>query len=125
VGVFEVVDERSAVLDETSVATHPNLQDADFAKVVCGPEQEAHSVVVAKEREQSAGACCVAVGLVRKEADGVAVVSDRVIGEQDEFAVIGVDLRFNDLQGVRGRRCRSERFLGHPVAAILARGRVS
>jgi hypothetical protein len=34
VGFFEVLDESSAVLNETSVASHPDLEDPAFADLV-------------------------------------------------------------------------------------------
>ena len=121
VGVLQVLDEGSAVLNESCVASDPDLEDTTLAELVCAPEDEAHAVAVAKKREETIVAAGVMVRSVGKEADAVAVVDDGMIGERDQAVEIRVGPRFDNFQGVRCRGGRSDRFLGHLVAAIFGK----
>lgn len=125
-GVFllQVVNECSAVLNEASVSPDPDLEDPTLAELVGAPEQKANAITVAKERKEAIAGCRIMVGSVREEADAVAVVSDGVIGELDQFVMTRVDPRFHDIQGIQGRRGGSDRFLGHLVAAIFGKDAV-
>lgn len=118
VGVFEVIDEGSAVLDESSVLADPNLKDPDFAEGVGAPEDEADAIVIAKERKKAIVVGRIFVGSVWEEADRVAVERDGVVGKLDDRSVGWFAFRFDDFQGVQGRVTSSDRFWGQLVAAI-------
>jgi hypothetical protein len=87
-GFLEVLDESAAVLDESSVSADPDLEDAAFAELVCAPQDEAHAIVIAKQREQAVVASRVMIRSVWKETDAVSVDAYRFVGEQDQFVVI-------------------------------------
>lgn len=116
---FQVLDESSAVLNESSVASHPDLQDAAFAYSVAGPQHEAHAIVVAKKRKEAVVVGRIVVRSVRKETNAMAVDVDSLVGEKQEFSVVGVAPGLDNFQGVGCRLVSSDRFLGHLVAAIF------
>lgn len=98
--LFQVFDESSAVFDETGVLPYPDLKYAAFTELVCGPQNEAHAIPIAKETEETVFLSCFMVGSVWKETDTVAIDRDGVIREEDQLAVILVEPCLDDFQGV-------------------------
>ena len=117
--LFQVVDKSSAVLDESSVSPHPDLEYAALPEGVAAPENEAHAISVAEQREQAAFAAGFMIGSVREKTDRVSVNTDGVIGEEDDRSRRLFVSGFDNFQGVQGRVASSERFLGHPVRSIF------
>ena len=83
---FEPGEKSPAVLDNSCVRSHPDLQDATFALAVEAEENKAAEISVAAKSDDATVVMGLFVDLVLEKSDRVCIDTTRTSDEENEFS---------------------------------------